>query len=223
VGVTAGHVRSNAYYAQGKGELTGTTLGLYGRWTADSGAYALLGAGVASLENRYTARDSQGREIAGKYRTEAGQLYAEGGYPFELASSYYIEPQLGLSVGAIRGSRHTTLNGVLVDQDRLDTSFARVGVAFGKTLQGSRLQGNVYARASALHYFGDNLDIAASKDGGSIVPETADRKGTGGELVLGADVGFAGKRTGLFFEASGASGMETKQHWAVQAGLRHSW
>ena len=74
-----------------------------------------------------------------------------------------------------------------------------------------------------MHYFGDNLDITASMNGGSIVPDTAKRKGTGGEIVLGADVNLSRKRTGLFFEASAASGMETKRYWAVQAGLRHSW
>lgn len=223
IGFTAGHIRSTARYALGRGELRGTTLGLYGRWGADSGSYVLLGADTSFLENRYSARDSQDREIAGKYRTEAGRLYAEGGYPFQLSKSYYLEPQLGLSVGLIRDSQHTTLNGVRIDQDRLDSSFARLGVAFGRKLQGAHRQGNVYARASALHYFGDNLDITASMNGGSIVPETARRKGTGGELVLGADMGFSGKRTELFFEASGASGMETKRYWSMQAGLRHSW
>lgn len=223
IGFTAGHLRSSARYTQGRGELSGTTLGLYGRWSADKGSYVLLGAGASSLQNRYSARDSQGREIAGRYRAETGQLYAEGGYPFQLSESYYLEPQLGLSVGMIRDSQHTTLNGVRIDQDRFDSSFARVGVAFGRKLQGARRQGNVYARASALHYFGDHLDITASMEGGSIVPETAKRKGTGSELVLGADVTFSGKRTGLFFETSGASGMETKRYWAVQAGLRHSW
>jgi outer membrane autotransporter protein len=223
VGFTAGHLRSTARYTLGRGELSGTTLGLYGRWSADRGSYVLLGVGASSLENRYSARDSQGREIAGRYRAETGQFYAEGGYPFQLSKSYYLEPQLGLSVGAIRDSQHTTVNGVRIDQDRFDSSFARVGVAFGRKLQGARRQGNVYARASAMHYFGDHLDITASMEGGSIVPETAKRKGTGGELVLGADVTFSRKRTGLFFEASGASGMETKRYWAVQAGLRHSW
>lgn len=223
IGFTAGHIRSTARYALGRGELSGTTLGLYGRWSADSGSYVLLGADTSFLENRYSARDSQGREIAGKYRTEAGRLYAEGGYPFRLSKSYYVEPQLGLSVGLLRDGQHTTLNGVRIDQDRLDSSFARLGVAFGRKLQGAHRQGNVYARASALHYFGDDLDITASMDGGSIVPETARRKGTEGELVLGADVGVSGKRTELFFEASGASGMETKRYWALQAGLRHSW
>jgi outer membrane autotransporter protein len=223
LGYSAGHVRSTAHYAQGRGELTATTLGLYGTWNADNGAYLLLGASASSLENRYSARDSQGRDISGRYRTEAGQAYAEGGYPFKLGNGYYIEPQLGLAAGSVRGSRHTTANGVLIKQDKLDTSYARTGVAVGRTLQGVRLQGNVYARASALHYLGDNLDITASKDGGSIAPDTADRKGTGGEFTLGADVNLGSKRTGLFFEASTASGMEVKQHWGVQLGLRHSW
>lgn len=223
LGYSAGHVRSTARYAQGKGELTATTLGLYGSWNADSGAYLLLGASASSLENRYSARDSQGRNIGGRYRTEAGQVYAEGGYPFKLGNGYYIEPQLGLAAGTLSGSRHATANGVLINQDKLDTSYARAGVAVGRTLLGTRLQGHAYARASALHYLGDNLDITASKDGGSIAPDTADRTGTGGEFTLGADVNLGSKRTGLFFEASAASGLEVKQHWGVQLGLRHSW
>lgn len=223
IGFTAGRVRSTADYAQGEGKPIGSTLGLYGHWNADNGAYLLLGAGVSSLKNRYAARDSEGRNIVGKYRTEAGQLYAEGGRTFKLANAYYIEPQLGLSAGTVRGSEHTTRNGVRISQDKLDTSYARAGIAFGRRLQGARLEGNVYARASALHYLGHNLDITASKDGGNIVPDTSDRKGTSGEFMLGGDVVLGNKRTGLFLEASGAAGVETKRHWAIQAGLRHSW
>ena len=81
----------------------------------------------------------------------------------------------------------------------------------------------MYARVSALHYLGDNLDIVASKDGGSIAPETLDRKGTEGELAVGGDIVFGNKRTGLFLEASGSRGAETKRHWNIQIGLRHSW
>ncbi|WP_454828462.1 autotransporter outer membrane beta-barrel domain-containing protein [Pseudoxanthomonas wuyuanensis] len=223
IGFTVGHMRSTADYAQGSGDLSATTLGLYGSWSAEGGAYVLLGAAASSLENRYTARDSLGRNIGGRYRTEAGQLYAEGGYPFKLSSGYYIEPQLGLSVGSLRDSQHTTVNGVQVNQERLDTSFARAGVTFGKALRGAQAQGNAYARVSALHYFRDNLDLTASKDGGSIAPVTADRKGTGAELVLGTDIRFNSRRTGLFFEASATTGMEVKQHLGVQVGLRHSW
>jgi outer membrane autotransporter protein len=112
---------------------------------------------------------------------------------------------------------------VRISQDKLDTSYARAGAAFGRTLQGARLTGNVYVRASTLHYLGDNLDITASKDGGSIVPGTSDRKGTSGEFMLGGDVDFSNKRTSLFLEASSAMGAETERRWAIQAGLRHSW
>ncbi|UJB18341.1 MULTISPECIES: autotransporter outer membrane beta-barrel domain-containing protein [Lysobacter] len=223
IGLSAGQIRSTADYVQGRGDLTGTTLGLYGRWSADNGNYLLFAASASSLKNRYAARDSEGRDIVGKYRTQAGQLYAEGGHTFKLAKSYYVEPQLGLSLGAIRDSEHTTGNGVRISQDTLDASYARVGVAFGRTLEGARLAGNVYVRAAALHYLGDDLDLTASKQGGSIVPATSDRKGTSGELMLGGDVGFNNKRTSLFLEASGATGAETRQHWAIQAGLRHSW
>ncbi|MBT2748732.1 MULTISPECIES: autotransporter outer membrane beta-barrel domain-containing protein [unclassified Lysobacter] len=223
IGFSAGQVRSTADYVRGRGDLSGTTLGLYGHWSTDNGNYLLLGASASSLKSRYAARDIEGRDIVGKYRTQAGQLYAEGGRTFKLAKSYYIEPQFGLSLGAIRDSEHTTRNGVRISQDKLDTSFARVGIALGRRLQGARLDGNIYARASALHSFGDNLDIVASKDGGSIAPDTADRKGTSGEFMLGGDVGFGNKQTALFFEASGATGVETERHWAIQAGLRHSW
>lgn len=223
IGFSAGSIRSNADYMQGRGDLTGTALGLYGQWSADNGSYALFGANASSLKNRYTTRDSEGRAISGEYRTEAGQLYVEGGHTFELANAYYIEPYLGLSVGNIRGNAHTTSNGVRVDHGKLDTSFAGTGVTFGKVLQSAQHQGSVYARVSALHYLGDNLDIVASKDGGSIAPETLDRKGTEGELAVGGDIVFGNKRTGLFLEASGSRGAETKRHWNVQIGLRHSW
>jgi outer membrane autotransporter protein len=223
LGFTAGKIRSTADYAQGRGDLTGTTLGLYGQWSADNGTYVLLGANASSLKNRYRTSDSEGRAIAGEYRTQAGQLYVEGGRTFKLANAYYIEPQLALSASAISANRHSTSNGVHIDQDKLDTSFARAGVTFGKVLQGQRLNGNVYARASALHYLGDNVDITASRDGGSIVPESLDREGTQGELLVGGDMVLGNGRTGLFLEAAGTTGAETKQHWTVQAGFRHSW
>lgn len=221
IGFSIAQIRSTANYEQGKGELKGTTLGLYSGWAADSGPYLLLGADVSLLENRYSARDSQNREIVGKYRTQAVRTYAEGGYPFELANGYYIEPQLGLSVGTIRGNRHTTRNGVQIDQDRLVSSVARAGVEIGKSLRGAGINGGLYVRASALHYQGDNLDISASKDGGSIAPDTAERKGMGSEWVLGGDAGFGNTR--LFIEASSATVVDAERNWAVQAGLRHNW
>lgn len=221
IGFTVGQVRSTANYEQGKGELTGTTLGLYSGWVADSGPYLLLGADASLLENRYSARDSENREIVGKYRTQAARTYAESGYPIKLGNGYYLEPQLGLSVGVIRGSRHTTRNGVQIDQDRQVSSVVRTGVELGKTLQGAGINGGLYVRASALRYQGDELDINASKDGGSIAADTADRNGIEHEFVLGGDIGFG--PTNLFLEASEASGVDTKRNWAVQAGLRHSW
>ncbi len=221
IGFSIAQVRSTANYEQGKGELQGTTLGLYSGWAADSGPYLLLGADASLLENSYRARDSENRKIVGKYRTQAARTYAEGGYPFELANGYYIEPQLGLSVGTIRGSRHTTRNGVQIDQDRLVSSVARAGVEIGKTLQGPGIDGGLYVRASALRYQGDNLDINASKDGGSIAPDTAERKGTGSEFVLGGDVGLGNTR--LFIEASAATAVDAQRNWTVQAGWRHNW
>lgn len=221
LGFSVGQLRSTANYEQGKGELTGTTLGLYSGWAADSGPYLLLGVDASLLENRYSARDSQNRKIVGQYRTQAARTYAESGYPFRFANGYYIEPQLGLSVGVVRGSQHTTRNGVEIDQDRQVSSVARAGVELGKTLQGVGMNGGLYARASALRYQGEQLDISASKDGGSIAPDTVARKGNGHEFVLGGDVGFG--PTNLFIEASTASAVDAERSWAVQAGLRHSW
>jgi outer membrane autotransporter protein len=221
IDVSIGQVRSSANYQQGKGESTGATLGLYGGWNAAQGPYLVLGADASSLEISYVARDSAGREIVGKNRTQAGRVYAESGYPIQLTDAYYIEPQLGLSVGRIRGNQRRARNGVAIDQGSQTTGVARPGMTFGKTLQGERLRGNLYVRAAALHYFGDDLDITASKDGGSILVDTAKRTGSGSEFALGVDVGFAA--TGLFIEASEASGVDTKRSWSVQAGLRHSW
>jgi outer membrane autotransporter protein len=221
IGFSIAQVRSTANYEQGKGELKGTTLGLYSGWAADNGPYLLLGADLSLLENSYSARDSQNREIAGKYRTQAARTYAEGGYPFELANGYYVEPQLGLSVGTIRGNRHTTGTGVQIEQDRLVSSVARAGVEIGKTLQGPGVDGGLYVRASALRYQGDSLEISATKDGGSIAPDTAERNGTGSEFVLGGDVGLGNTR--LFIEASSATAVDAQRNWAVQAGLRHNW
>ncbi|QDH71237.1 autotransporter outer membrane beta-barrel domain-containing protein [Marilutibacter alkalisoli] len=220
-GFSAGHVRATARYAQGRGELSGTTVGLYSGWIGEMGGYVVVGAETASLKNRYSARDSQGRDITGEYRARANRAYVEGGYPFRFHGSWYIEPQLELSAGAIGRNDHTTSNGVHVRQERLDASFARAGLALGRTLQGAKTQGSVYARASALHHFGDPLEITASRDGGSIVPDTLDREGSGSEFVLGGNVSLS--RTGLFFEASKASGVDLERDWAVQAGLRYRW
>ncbi|WP_443190670.1 autotransporter outer membrane beta-barrel domain-containing protein [Pseudomonas indica] len=221
VGVSFGQTRSNANYEQGKGELSETTLGLYSGWAADGGPYVVLGADASMLENRYSARDSVGRHIAGKYRTPAARVYADSGYPFRFSEGYYIEPQLGLSVGAIRGSEHTTRNGVKIEQDGQVNSVARAGVEVGRALQGLGVNGGLYARASALRYMGDDLEIEASQDGATVIPDTADRNGTGSEFVLGGDIGFG--LTSLYLEASEATGVDTKRNWAVQAGLRHSW
>jgi outer membrane autotransporter protein len=221
-GISAGRIRGNADYTSGDGELTGTSFGLYSTWIFDSSAYVLVGADTASLENLYAARDSTGAEIRGRYRTRAHRLHAEGGFPIHFAQDWYIEPQVGLSVGRVNGSEHTTSNGVLVRHDDYDASYVRAGVAIGRTLQGQRLRGDVYARAAARQDFGDDPRITASRDGGSIVPDTVDRTGAGGEFALGANLGV-GKRAGVFFEASRATGNGTERDWGAQAGVRFNW
>nr|WP_255783867.1 autotransporter outer membrane beta-barrel domain-containing protein [Lysobacter chinensis] len=221
-GLSLGRLRSDADHARGQGELTATTLGLYAAWVADSGAHVLAGLETSSLENRYTARDSTDSEIHGRFDTRAHRLHAEGGYPFRFARSWYVEPQIGVSVGTVDASRHTTSNGVRIDHDDHDVASARVGVAIGRTLQGPTLGGEVYLRAAALHDFGDDPHIAASRDGGGIVPEAVDRTGTGGEFAAGADLTL-GARSGLFFEASSSTGTGIERDWGVRVGFRYSW
>jgi outer membrane autotransporter protein len=201
-GISAGRIRGNADYTSGDGELTGTSFGLYSTWIFDSSAYVLVGAETASLKNLYTARDSTGTAIDGRYSTRAHRLHAEGGFPIRFALDWYLEPQVGLSVGRVKGSKHTTSNGVLVSHDDYDASYARAGVAIGRTLQGQRLRGDIYARAAARQDFGDDPRITASRDGGSIVPDTVDRTGAGGEFALGANLGV-GKRAGIASDRQG--------------------
>jgi outer membrane autotransporter protein len=221
-GISAGRVRANADYTAGDGELTGTSFGLYSTWIFDSSAYVLVGAETASLKNLYTARDSTGTQIDGRYSTRAHRLHAEGGFPIRFAQDWYLEPQVGLSVGRVKGSEHTTSNGVLVSHEDYDVSYARAGLAIGRTLQGQRLRGDLYARIAARQDFGDDPRITASRDGGSIVPDTVDRTGAGGEFALGANLGV-GKRAGVFFEASRATGKGTERDWGAQAGVRINW
>lgn len=221
-GISAGRIRANADYTRGDGELSGTRFGLYSTWIFGSGAYVLVGAETASLKNTYAARDSNGTDIGGRYRTRAHRLHAEGGFPIRFAQGWYLEPQLGLSVGRVKGSEHTTSNGVLVSHDDYDASYARAGLAIGRTLQGQRLRGDVYARAAARQDFGDDPRITACRDGGSIVPDTVDRTGAGGEFALGANLGV-GERARVFFEASRATGKGTERDWGAQAGVRFTW
>ena len=221
-GFSLGRFRSDADHARGQGELTGTTLGLYSAWVADGGAYVLAGVETSSLENRYTARDSTGSDIHGRYETRAHRLHAEGGHPFRFARSWYVEPQIGLSLGTVDASDHATSNGVRITHDDYDVMFARLGVAVGRTLEGPTLGGDLYLRVSARHDFGDDPRVAASRDGGGIVPEAADRTGTGSELAAGADLAL-GARSGLFFEASGSTGAGIERDWGARVGFRYSW
>lgn len=87
------------------------------------------------LNNEFTAISDQFRYISkGKYHTYALQASVEYGnkHYLDKAKTWYVDPELQLTYGHIKGVKYRTFNALNVDVHNLNSLIGRAGVAIGK-------------------------------------------------------------------------------------------
>ena len=227
-GVALSYNDGNSTYGNGRADIKGTSLGLYGTWNGDDGQYLDLIAKCTRLENEYDVRNVYGHKLSGDYKTWGASLSAEYGKRFEMDKGFYVDPSVELTLGRVAGKDYTAASDYLdawgkaknlnVEQDAFTSCIGRVGVRLGQELENA----SYYVKLAAAHEFSGDFNSSyrvPGEPGGSTSIDF-------GDTWVEAQVGLTAKLSAAntFYATYGCSfGGDVEQKYRLDAGLRWSF
>ena len=227
-GVALSYNDGNSSYGNGRADIKGTSLGLYGTWQGDSGQYLDLIAKYTRLENEFDVRNAYGHKLNGDYKTWGASLSAEYGKRFEGKNGLYVDPSLELTVGRIAAKDYAATSDYLsawgknknmdVAQDAFTSCIARLGVCVGQTTDNA----SYFVKLAAAHEFSGDFDSAFRAVGEQGGKTSLDFGDTWYEAQVGVTAKLSAANT--FYATYGCSfGGDVEQKYRLDAGLRWSF
>ena len=228
VGVAASYGDGESTYANGRGENSVVSLGLYGAWNGNDGQYVDVIMKRSKLDNEYNLNGNVFiGQIEADYETWATSVSAEYGKRFETKKGFYVEPNAELTLGRVEGESYNTslsLGGerLNVQQDDYDTLVGRLGLRIGQKLD----KASYYAKFAVAKEFAGDFDTKYSTVGKFGAIETKETsmsfKDTWYEMQIG---GTAQLNDNSYIYASYERnfGADVEQKWRIDAGLRFSF
>ena len=227
-GVALSYNDGNSSYGNGRADIKGTSLGLYGTWQGDSGQYLDLIAKYTRLENEFDVRNAYGHKLNDDYKTWGASLSAEYGKRFEGKNGLYVDPSLELTVGRIAAKDYAATSDYLnawgknknmdVAQDAFTSCIARLGVRVGQTTDNA----SYFVKLAAAHEFSGDFDSAFRAVGEQGGKTSLDFGDTWYEAQVGVTAKLSAANT--FYATYGCSfGGDVEQKYRLDAGLRWSF
>ena len=212
VGAAFTYTDGSADYHGGDADNKAYSLAAYGTWMADNGQFVDLVAKYSRLSTDFDLNDMEG-----DYDNNAFSLSAEYGWHLRFNESIFVEPQVEVTYGQVKGETVKTSNGVRLEQDDFDSLIGRVGVRAG--FHFPKDKGTIYARVSGLHDFQGDYDVTATK--GKAINNFSDDLGdTWVEFGIGANFNWTDS-TYTYVDLERTNGGEVKENWRWNIGLRH--
>ncbi len=216
------HVKGDADFAEGSGEIKSNAGMLYGTWVGGKGHYLdILGkfGKVNSDTEAYGGTVPQ--RMYGSYGGTAFGLSAEYGYHKRLNDNWFIEPMARLSWVRLSGDDYTvnTFDGNMdVSNDTVNNLILRGGFLVGRQFG----RGNsLYLKLAIAHNFGGDADSNIYADGKSMLHEES-VGGTSFEYGLGGTHKFNDKSS-FYLDVKRSSGGDITKTWGVNAGFRFNF
>ena len=220
VGGAVSYTTGDATFANGTGENYMGTLTGYSTWLFDNGAYVDVAAKWGKLNNEFDL-GVEGKQLAGKYSTQAIALTVESGHRFPITNLTYVEPQVAFTASHIFGEDYGTTHGATIEQDSINSYVARVGVQAGLNCPDN--MGSVFVRASYLYDFdGETSTVARMANAKDASRFDQDFGGGWYELGLGMNVNFTKNLYG-YADFEYVTGGEIKTPYRWNAGLRYAF
>lgn len=213
IGAALTYINGDTTYVLGSGETEGYGLAVYGTWFVPCGAYVDLMVKYNRLDNDFALNG-----MKGSYKNDAFGLIVETGYRFEfLNGCAFVEPQLGLNYGWVKGDTFRTDNSVTISQDDYDSLIGRLGVRTG--FKFPKDKGMVYVRVSGVYDFQGKFSATALTETSCNTAE-ADLSGAWVETGIGANCNWS-KNTYTYIDLERTNGGEVKENYRWNVGLRH--
>lgn len=212
VGAAFTYTDGSSDYHGGDADNKAYSLAAYGTWMAENGQFVDLVAKYSRLSTDFDLN-----AMDGDYDNNAFSVSAEYGWHLRFNESFFVEPQVEVTYGQVKGETVKTSNGVRLEQDDFDSLIGRVGVRAG--FHFPKDKGTIYARVSGLHDFQGDYDVTATK--GKAVNDFSDDLGdTWVEFGLGANFNWT-DNTYTYVDLERSNGGEIKENWRWNIGLRH--
>ena len=214
VGAAFSYTKADLSYTGGDGDNEIYGLAGYASWLGDSGSFLDVIAKVAYLDS-----DSKIDGTQAKFDTMAYSLSAEIGHRFDVTNVVFVEPQMELSYGYVKGKTFDTKSatGIRTETtiDGTDSLIGRVGFRAGLT--SPEKKGNVYVRASVLREF--QGDFTMTRGDGTYSVETKD---TWFEYGVGGNYNIS-PTTQIYADVERNTGADLSEPWRFNIGARWSF
>lgn len=163
-GAFVGLVDSDQRYTQGDGSLKSKSIGIYGSYMFNSGAYIDTVLRYHHHSNKLNVADSLGNGVSGKGSSNGFSASIESGHRFflqEEKSGVYVEPQLQLTYSRQGRTTMNNSNGLQVKLDSYDSLLGRAGVLLGfEVNESGKTPTSFYFKNSWLHEFNGDTGYA---------------------------------------------------------------
>lgn len=213
IGAAFNYTDGEASYGQGDADSKSYGFAVYGTWLIPCGAYVDLIAKYMRMDNDFNFSG-----LDGGFDNNAFSVSAETGYRFTLLEdAMFIEPQVGVSYGTVKGDDFTAANGVRVEQDDYNSLLGRIGVRTGFKFPDNK--GTVYARVSGVYDFDGEMSSTAYKNQAHIEIKD-DIGGAYVEYGVGANFNLT-EKTHTYLDLQRTSGGEVDEEYRWNVGIRH--
>lgn len=192
------------------------TLGVYGSYFSDNGAFVDMMAKIGRIDSEYDLNN--GVSEKGDYMMTGAIIGIEAGHRFDIIDRFFVEPQVQLSYSWLRASDYTT-NVRSVDFDTVESLIARVGFMGG--LKFAQDRGAAYFKASYNHDFLGDVDAYYTSRDGSYSRSISDELDDNwGEVSIGASYSITDSLH-TFLDVGTGFGGDIDQKWRVNVGGKY--
>ncbi|MBQ8417304.1 MAG: autotransporter outer membrane beta-barrel domain-containing protein [Phascolarctobacterium sp.] len=224
VGVAVSHNEGDSRYDRGgEGEMTVTSLSVYGNKDYGDGRYLGLILKGSQLKNEYEVFNNDGYKLEGDFKTWGTSISAEYGKRIEKGNGFYFDPSVELTVGHVQGKDYTATSDMLaaygktatmqVEQDDFNSIIGRVGFGIGQRTD----KASYYAKLALAHEFGGDFDTHYTAE------ETKGTSISFGDTWYEMQLGGTAKLSDnslLYATYERSFGGDVTEKWRVDAGLR---
>lgn len=220
LGVMAGHSTSDLDLSRGtSGRVQSYYAGLYATWLDEDSGYYFDGVIKANrLNNDSTVGMSDGKQVKGKYSTNALGASVEAGRHIKLDNDFFIEPFVQASVVKVQGKSYRLDNDLKAKSSHTDSMQGKLGATVGRDFvlnDGSVLQ--PYLRGAVAHEFAKHNKVSVNN-------QTFDSNLSGSRVEVGAGLAITLSRNmQLHADFDYGQGKHVDQPWGANFGMRYSW
>jgi outer membrane autotransporter protein len=220
LGVMAGHSTSDLDLSRGtSGRVQSYYAGLYATWLDEDSGYYFDGVIKANrLNNESTVGMSDGKQVKGKYSTNALGASVEAGRHIKLDNDFFVEPFVQASVVTVQGTSYKLDNDLKAKGSQTNSVQGKLGATVGRDFilnDGSVLQ--PYLRGGVAHEFAKHNKVSVNN-------QTFDSNLSGSRVEVGAGLAITlSQNMQLHADFDYGQGKHVDQPWGANFGMRYSW